>query len=78
MRSRCRLTYGENIVMRLLSAKAQHNLPISVFGIDFKKVQRAIKKPYGMVLVTGPTGSGKRQPSTRFKVLNRRDVHYQH
>lgn len=72
------VTYGENVVMRLLSTKAQQfNLSDLGFSdADLKKVQRAIKKPYGMVLVTGPTGSGKTTTVYAFlKMLNRRDVH---
>ncbi|MBI4252819.1 type II/IV secretion system protein [Candidatus Uhrbacteria bacterium] len=72
------VTYGENIVMRLLSTKAQQ-FNLSDLGFaeqDLKKVQRAIKKPYGMVLVTGPTGSGKTTTVYAFlKILNKRDVH---
>jgi type IV pilus assembly protein PilB len=53
--------YGEKIVMRLLD-KNSLQLDMTKLGFDpgpleFFKV--AIKKPYGMVLVTGPTGSGK-------------------
>jgi type IV pilus assembly protein PilB len=53
--------FGEKIVMRLLD-KAALQLDMTKLGFeqaaldDFKK---AIHKPYGMVLVTGPTGSGK-------------------
>jgi type IV pilus assembly protein PilB len=53
--------FGEKIVMRLLD-KGNLQLDMTKLGFeqrpldDFKK---AIKKPYGMVLVTGPTGSGK-------------------
>lgn len=72
------VTYGENIVMRLLSTKAQQ-FNLSDLGFsehDLKKVQRAIRKPYGMILVTGPTGSGKTTTVYAFlKILNKRDVH---
>ena len=53
--------FGEKIVMRLLD-KSNLQLDMTKLGFevgpleDFKK---SIKKPYGMVLVTGPTGSGK-------------------
>ena len=53
--------FGEKIVMRLLD-KSTLQLDMTKLGFevgpleDFKK---SIKKPYGMVLVTGPTGSGK-------------------
>jgi type IV pilus assembly protein PilB len=53
--------FGEKIVLRILDASAA-KLGIDKLGYedDQKKLfQDAIKKPYGMVLVTGPTGSGK-------------------
>jgi len=53
--------FGEKIVMRLLD---KENLRLDMTRLGFEpealeKFQRAIFKPYGMVLVTGPTGSGK-------------------
>lgn len=55
------VTEGENIVMRLLSERARKfNLPdLGLLGKDLKKIKAAIKKPYGMILATGPTGCGK-------------------
>jgi type IV pilus assembly protein PilB len=53
--------YGEKIVMRLLD-KSSLQLDMMKLGFDQKPLddfKYAIKKPYGMVLVTGPTGSGK-------------------
>jgi len=53
--------YGEKIVMRLLD-KGSLQLDMTKLGFDIKPLadfKVAIKKPYGMVLVTGPTGSGK-------------------
>jgi type IV pilus assembly protein PilB len=53
--------YGEKIVMRLLD-KSNLQLDMTKLGFDIKPLtdfKVAIKKPYGMVLVTGPTGSGK-------------------
>jgi type IV pilus assembly protein PilB len=53
--------YGEKIVMRLLD-KTSLQLDMTKLGFDIKPLadfKYAIKKPYGMVLVTGPTGSGK-------------------
>jgi len=53
--------YGEKIVMRLLD-KSNLQLDMTKLGFDVKPLgdfKYAIKKPYGMVLVTGPTGSGK-------------------
>jgi len=52
---------GENIVMRLLSSStASFNLSSLGFEDDeAKKLKELFNKPYGIVLVTGPTGSGK-------------------
>ncbi len=53
--------WGEKIVLRLLD---KENLRLDMTKLGFEpeslaKFERAILKPYGMVLVTGPTGSGK-------------------
>ncbi len=53
--------HGEKIVMRLLD---KENLRLDMTKLGFEpeslaKFQRAVFKPYGIVLVTGPTGSGK-------------------
>ena len=53
--------FGEKIVMRLLD---KDNLMLDLTRLGFeaeplRKFEQAILKPYGMVLVTGPTGSGK-------------------
>ncbi|MEZ4753016.1 MAG: type IV-A pilus assembly ATPase PilB [Bdellovibrionota bacterium] len=53
--------FGEKVVMRLLD---KSNLELDMKKLGFtpsqeKHFQEAIAKPYGMVLVTGPTGSGK-------------------
>ena len=53
--------YGEKIVMRLLD-KSNLQLDMSKLGFDpepLEDFQWAIEQPWGMVLVTGPTGSGK-------------------
>jgi type IV pilus assembly protein PilB len=53
--------FGEKIVMRILDGSAA-KLGIDVLGYEDAQKQlylEAIHKPYGMVLVTGPTGSGK-------------------
>jgi len=53
--------FGEKIVMRLLD-KASLQLDMVKLGFDpqaLKDFQEAIHKPYGMILMTGPTGSGK-------------------
>ena len=52
---------GEKIVMRLLAEEAQgYSLEgIGLRGMALENIQAAIRRPTGMVLVTGPTGSGK-------------------
>ncbi len=53
--------YGEKVVMRILD-KSNLNLDLADFGMEedaIKGVYEAIAAPFGMVLVTGPTGSGK-------------------
>jgi type IV pilus assembly protein PilB len=53
--------YGEKIVMRILDQKA---IILDVNSLNFtpenlQKYQRMYRNPYGMILITGPTGSGK-------------------
>jgi type IV pilus assembly protein PilB len=57
----CPTLFGEKIVMRLLD-KSNLQLDMQKLGFDpepLKWFKEAIDRPYGMVLVTGPTGSGK-------------------
>lgn len=59
--STCPTLFGEKIVMRLLDASAAQ-MGIEMLGYEDEQKAlflEAIHKPYGMVLVTGPTGSGK-------------------
>lgn len=69
--------YGENCVMRLLAEQALI-FTLETLGFsksDFAKVNRAIKKPYGMILATGPTGSGKTTTLYAIlKILNTKEV----
>ncbi|MBZ5672840.1 MAG: GspE/PulE family protein [Acidobacteriia bacterium] len=58
--------YGEDAVLRVLDKESMSekfsNLSLDVVGFsasELAKFRRYIKEPYGMVLVTGPTGSGK-------------------
>ncbi len=58
--------HGEDAVLRVLDKESMsekfHRLTLDVVGfdeVDLKKFRRYISEPYGMVLVTGPTGSGK-------------------
>jgi type IV pilus assembly protein PilB len=69
--------YGEKVVLRILDASA------ALVGVDelgFEPDQKAaflaaIEKPYGMILVTGPTGSGKTVSLyTALDILNRSDI----
>lgn len=70
-------TNGENVVMRLLDMSSM-TYRLDALGIDERDrlvVEELIQKPYGMLLVTGPTGSGK--STTLYAVLqklNRPDV----
>lgn len=57
----CPTLFGEKVVLRILDPTSAQ---IGIEKLGFEEVQRAqfmsaINKPYGMVLVTGPTGSGK-------------------
>ncbi|HFC31101.1 MAG TPA: type IV-A pilus assembly ATPase PilB, partial [Oceanospirillales bacterium] len=59
--STCPTLFGEKIVMRILDASAA-KMGIDMLGYEADQKElfvNAIHKPYGMVLVTGPTGSGK-------------------
>ncbi len=63
--------HGEKIVMRLL--KKTGGLPmlsdLGLRGTQYKDLEEAIAKPYGIILVTGPTGSGK--TTTLYSVLTK-------
>ena len=57
----CPTLFGEKVVLRLLD-KSNLQLDMTKLGFDpdpLKSFKEAIDRPYGMVLVTGPTGSGK-------------------
>jgi len=67
--------HGEDAVLRVLDKESMsekfHKLTLDVVGFaddDLNKFRRYIKEPYGMVLVTGPTGSGK--TTTLYAALN--------
>src|SRR6516165_12073007 len=67
--------HGEDAVLRVLDKESMsekfHKLTLDVVGFndeDLQKFRRYIKEPYGMVLVTGPTGSGK--TTTLYAALN--------
>jgi type IV pilus assembly protein PilB len=63
--------YGEKVVLRILD-KSSLQLDMTKLGFDQKPLEDfldAIEKPYGMILVTGPTGSGK--TTTLYSALQR-------
>jgi len=67
--------HGENAVLRVLDKESMSEkfkkLSLDVVGFaanDLERFRRYIKEPYGMVLVTGPTGSGK--TTTLYAALN--------
>lgn len=63
--------FGESVVMRILDQNAL-NVDLSKLGFEsrtFEIIKRCINRPYGLLLVTGPTGSGK--TTTLYSILNR-------
>jgi type IV pilus assembly protein PilB len=62
--------YGENVVMRVLRETARplslEELGLTTHGLEI--VRSNIARPYGMILITGPTGSGK--TTTLYSILN--------
>ena len=69
--------FGEKIVMRILDA-SQAKMGIDALGYDPDQKQillDCVQRPYGMVLVTGPTGSGKTVSLyTCLNILNKPDI----
>jgi type IV pilus assembly protein PilB len=69
--------YGEKVVLRILDSSSAQ---VGIDALGFEPEQRdaflsAIAKPYGMILVTGPTGSGKTVSLyTALNILNRPEV----
>lgn len=63
--------FGESVVMRLLKTSSV-NLDFEVLGLspeEAKKLQKQIHRPNGMIITTGPTGSGK--TTTLYAALNK-------
>lgn len=65
--------YGEKVVLRILDpGKGVKSLEqAGLGGRNLKKVREALKKPFGLILITGPTGSGK--TTTLYAMLNEVD-----
>ncbi|HAU68574.1 MAG TPA: type IV-A pilus assembly ATPase PilB [Gammaproteobacteria bacterium] len=63
--------YGEKVVMRILDSSSA-NLDLNILGFTKEQLEQytnVINQPYGMVLITGPTGSGK--TVTLYSALNK-------
>jgi len=65
------ISHGEKAVMRILD---KENLKVSLEDLGFlpnplKGLERAVEKPFGMIIITGPTGSGK--STTLYSILQR-------
>ncbi len=69
--------FGEKVVMRLLDQergiRTLEDLELSKRNIEL--IRKAIKKPYGLILISGPTGSGK--TTTLYAMLNEVDKEHQ-
>jgi type IV pilus assembly protein PilB len=70
--------FGESVVLRILD-KSALKLDLTQLGFDawgLEQFQKAIKSPHGMILVTGPTGSGKTTTLySGLSAVNSPDVH---
>ena len=65
--------YGEKVVMRILD-QAKGVRTLDEFGMtpkNLKLLRNAMDRPYGLILITGPTGSGK--STTLYSILNEMD-----
>ncbi|MBS1214268.1 MAG: type pilus assembly protein PilB, partial [Proteobacteria bacterium] len=73
----CPTLFGEKIVLRILDPTSAQ-IGIEKLGFELEQQEHflhAIQKPYGMILVTGPTGSGKTVTLyTALNILNTSDV----
>ncbi len=69
--------YGENSVLRLLAEQTQISKldDLALTGEDKLKIRKSTQRPHGMILATGPTGSGKTTTLyTILKEVNTREV----
>jgi type IV pilus assembly protein PilB len=75
--SSCPTLHGENVVLRILD-KSSLTLRLDSLGFperDLKRFKEMIDSPYGIILVTGPTGSGKTTTLySGLQILNKDDV----
>src|SRR5690606_1868805 len=63
-------THGENVVLRILE-RQKGIVPLDALGLDDSQLttlRKMIARPQGMILITGPTGSGK--TTTLYSILN--------
>jgi type IV pilus assembly protein PilB len=63
-------SFGEKVCLRILdkTSQAQNIEKLGFHDDELKRIQACAEKPHGMILVTGPTGSGK--TSTLYSILN--------
>ena len=64
-------SYGEKVVVRILDS-ASANIPLEALGLspaEHRKMEEIISRPQGILLITGPTGSGK--TTTLYGILNK-------